>query len=97
MAEPATQLKPQVTNVITISGKITRFRIHDGVRYYEVTLPAVDEYSTPQRVLVESRNTLGNIGEPLIVHCTVKGYTREFTTRDGERGWSTQMAFVDKS
>ena len=87
MSESVTKLQNAnaTANVIHLQGKIDRCDPYEGKHYHEVILPAADEYSAPSRVKVVSTAPLGNVGQPIKVDCSIRGYVHTFKISSGVR------------
>ena len=88
----------QTANQISIDGKIDRSDLYEGKHYTEVLIPAADEYSNPGRVKVVSTRALGNVGQPITVDCTIRGFVHTFPIsrgpRAGQQGREVKTWFV---
>lgn len=73
-------------NRVTIKGKVTSRRRHDGMVYTLLTCPAPDEYSKPQIIEVRSAQPLGDRDEVVTIQATVGGYPNNFEMTDRDTG-----------
>ena len=85
MAEQATQLQ-QMANIAIVVGRVEKVRMHEGLHYHVVKMPAPDAYTDPQEVEVRSRQRLADQGQEIKVKGELRGYSRTFATRDGGHG-----------
>jgi hypothetical protein len=87
-ANPANVSPLKAVEVLSVfvRGRIERTRMHEKSRYTVVAVPAADEYSSPQRVEVQSRGQVGQVGEVVSLNCKLRGWMRQFDTKSGERG-----------
>ena len=72
-------------NQVSVAGRIDRFDVYEGKHYTEVIIPAADEYSNPSRVKVVSTRSLGNVGQPVTVDCSIRGYVHTYPITKGQR------------
>jgi hypothetical protein len=99
-ALPIDRANPQPTvNKALISGRIDycrRYETNQGESRYEqrVILPAPDNFSTPQVVLVESRAKLGNSGEEIKVVVSIGGYRDQYKDKAGEQILTARVKLV---
>ncbi|GHD66100.1 hypothetical protein [Jeongeupia chitinilytica] len=79
-----TALKP---NQALLAGRVNAVRKADEYVYTEITLPAPDEYTSPQSVEVRSRKRLGQVGETIETRVLCGGYRgKPFQFTDKETG-----------
>lgn len=87
MAEPAVRgVDAPLLNVATVAGRIDGSRMSDGVTYTKMTLPAADEYSSPQRIEIRSKRSLGRQGETVQVGVRIGGWVRKFDRKPDRDG-----------
>jgi hypothetical protein len=82
------------SNLVTIHGLIKGSRKYNDSYFYDVVLPAQDEYTQPMSISVESTKNIGKPGDVLNALCTINSYFRKFVTKDGEEGRSYNTRFV---
>jgi len=88
----------KMDNKVIIHGIIDDVREHNGVWYYDVTLPAANEYSRPASVALSSNRRLPDKkGDILHSICSINSYYRTFTTKSGEPGrdYKTRFEIID--
>lgn len=78
---------------VVVVGKVERCRRHEGRWYTAVLVPAEDEYSSPARVEVRSRERLGGEGDPVRVTCRLGGYARRPWRMTDEETGETRMVY----
>jgi len=83
-------------NQVNITGRIDDVRQHEGVYYYHVALPAVDEYSRPSFVSVSSNHPIGSKGDRVEVLCDIMSYFKTFPMNDGGKGRDYKTRFQVK-
>ena len=73
----------------TIAGRIDHVSSRDtnGATTYRtlVTVPALDEYSSPGQYEIRSRKRVGRPGDTIAQACQLRGYKRSFETKAGEQ------------
>lgn len=89
MSEVANVTKPQMKpNQTLVMGRINHSAPFElkGQRMHEtrIAIAAVDQYSMPGAVLVQSTYKLGAVGDDVKVLCDVSGFPDSFTDRQGE-------------
>lgn len=76
---PAQSIRP---GHVFIAGRIDAVRRYDGRVFTRMALAAVDAYSHPDLIEVESTVSLGAAGEDWKGQCKIGGYRNEFNTKD---------------
>ena len=71
---------------VFISGRIDSSRRFDGRHFTRMVLPAIDEYSSPGVVEVESISRLGDVGENWKGTVVLSGFRNDYKSSDKETG-----------
>lgn len=72
---------------VLVKGKVTHTRRHEKKFYTTITIPAADEYSSPQLVEVRSSSRVGDVDELVSIRARLGGYAgRPFKATDRETG-----------
>lgn len=78
-------LRGRISGVRSISGR-------DGQIWLTlVTLPAVDEFTRPPLVEIQSRQRIGKMGDDFHGACVLGGYANNYETKDRETGEMTAV------
>jgi len=92
-AQPADISRPSIAkNQALVIGRVTAVKTTDNGRFTEITIPAADEYSSPQVVEVASAGILGRIGEDVSIKVALGGWKRKFNRADGTKGYEVKNA-----
>ena len=84
----------KMDNKVIIRGIIDQIRQHEGVFYYDVTLPAPDEYSRPASVVLSTNERLPQkVGEVVNTLCKINSYYRTFQLKNGDTGRDYKTRF----
>lgn len=87
-----TKQQPLTANQVVIRGRIGDVKRTENACYTDVTLPAPDQFSSPQHVRIVSSRLLGKPGEDLTQRCAVKGYRRSYIDKkSGERAFACDV------
>ncbi|MEN9481591.1 MAG: hypothetical protein RLZZ298_2986 [Pseudomonadota bacterium] len=80
-------------NQAVIRGRILEVNRGENAVYTDVTLPAPDQYSTPQNIRIVSNRLLGKPGEDLTQRVQLKGYRRSYQDKQtGEKRYAVDIA-----
>lgn len=85
MPDPAVvpSITPRVNHmIVNVHGRIENIRRYDGRVFTRIISPAADSYSAPAMVEIESKTTLGQLGDDWTGTCRVGGYRNDYDTRD---------------
>lgn len=85
-AEKMQQINSMKTGQVYIVGKIDNVRKFDSKFYTRVIMPAVDEYSSPAFVEIESSERLGDVEDVLKCTAVLTGFRNDFRMTDKESG-----------
>lgn len=93
MNAPVSEIKapPLAANQTIIRGRIVEVKRTENAAYTDVTLPAPDSYSSPQNVRIVSSRLLGKPGEDITQRCTIKGYRRSYTDKQGNKAYAVDI------
>lgn len=78
-------------NQAFIRGRVIEVKRTEAGCYTAITLPAPDQYSSPQAVEVRSKAILGRPNEDVTVRVSVGGYRRGYTDKMGEKAYATNV------
>jgi hypothetical protein len=78
-------------NQTVIRGRVTEVKRTDTAVYTDVTLPAPDQYSSPQNVRIVSNRFIGKPGEDITQRCAIKGYRRSYTDKQGQKAFAVDI------
>lgn len=88
--------RPAAYMQVTVKGRVDAKRRHDKTTYTRIVTPAPDPYSRPQTVEIRSKQGLGQVGEEIVVHALLGGYTRKpFRITDKDTGETSMVTPVD--
>lgn len=82
---------PLTANQTVIRGRIIEVKRTENACYTDVTLPAPDSYSQPQNIRIVSARMLGKPGEDITQRCTIKGYRRSYTDKQGNKAYAVDI------
>lgn len=80
------QAQSLAANQVVVRGRILEVHRRENCVATDVTLPAPDQWTAPQTVRVISNRLIGKPTEDITQLCTLRGYRRAYTAKNGEQG-----------
>jgi len=100
MSAPATNITPLSNKPkfceTSVHGRVEDVQRYEGIYRTRVICPAVDEFSSPQKLLIRSKTRLGSKDELITISCRLGGYQRKpYRVTDKDTGEQTNVTPVD--
>ena len=77
-----------------IRGRITDVNRNENGCYTRITLPAPDQYSSPQSIEVRSKSMLGKPQDDVSVRVSIAGFRRGYKDKHGEQQYAVNVILV---
>lgn len=79
-------------NQSVLRGRVLEVKRSENGCYTVLTLPAPDQYSSPQTVEIRSKAVFGRPSEDVTVRVAIGGFRRGYTDKHGEKAYATNIS-----